>query len=388
MSMQIADGIFYVGVNDHQLDLFEGQYIVPNGMAYNSYVIMDEKIAVMDSVDVHFGEEWIANLAAVLDGRAPDYLVVQHMEPDHGGSVSAFMDAYPKATVVASVGAFNMMRNYFGTSYEDRRIVVKEGFTLSLGSKELTFVAAPLVHWPEVMFTYDATDKVLFSADAFGKFGALDVEEDWDCEARRYYFGIVGKFGANVQKVLAKAAKLDIQTICPLHGPVLSEDLGHYLGLYQTWSAYEVETPGVVIAYTSVYGHTKAAVELLAQRLEEKGCPRVVVTDLARDDQAEALEDAFRHGHLVLATTTYNGGIYPAMHSFISHLLDHAFQRRTVALMENGSWMPAAAKGMRALMEQCKDIEFAESAVTLKGALDDDARAQIDALAEELAARF
>lgn len=386
--MQIADGIFYVGVNDHQLDLFEGQYIVPNGMAYNSYVIMDEKIAVMDSVDVHFGEEWIANLAAVLDGRAPDYLVVQHMEPDHGGSVSAFMDAYPKATVVASVGAFNMMRNYFGTSYEDRRIVVKEGFTLSLGSKELTFVAAPLVHWPEVMFTYDATDKVLFSADAFGKFGALDVEEDWDCEARRYYFGIVGKFGANVQKVLAKAAKLDIQTICPLHGPVLSEDLGHYLGLYQTWSAYEVETPGVVIAYTSVYGHTKAAVELLAQRLEEKGCPRVVVTDLARDDQAEALEDAFRHGHLVLATTTYNGGIYPAMHSFISHLLDHAFQRRTVALMENGSWMPTAAKGMRALMEQCKDIEFAESAVTLKGALDDDARAQIDALAEELAARF
>lgn len=386
--MQIADGIFYVGVNDHQLDLFEGQYIVPNGMAYNSYVIMDEKIAVMDSVDVHFGEEWIANLAAVLDGRAPDYLVVQHMEPDHGGSVSAFMDAYPKATVVASVGAFNMMRNYFGTSYEDRRIVVKEGFTLSLGSKELTFVAAPLVHWPEVMFTYDATDKVLFSADAFGKFGALDVEEDWDCEARRYYFGIVGKFGANVQKVLAKAAKLDIQTICPLHGPVLSEDLGHYLGLYQTWSAYEVETPGVVIAYTSVYGHTKAAVELLAQRLEEKGCPRVVVTDLARDDQAEALEDAFRHGHLVLATTTYNGGIYPAMHSFISHLLDHAFQRRTVALMENGSWMPTAAKGMRALMEQCKDIEFAESAVTLKGALDDDTRAQIDALAEELAARF
>ncbi len=386
--MRIADDIFYVGVNDHQLDLFEGQYIVPNGMAYNSYVIMDEKIAVMDSVDVHFGEEWIANLAAVLDGRAPDYLVVQHMEPDHGGSVSAFMDAYPKATVVASVGAFNMMRNYFGTGYEDRRIVVKEGFTLSLGSKELTFVAAPLVHWPEVMFTYDATDKVLFSADAFGKFGALDVEEDWDCEARRYYFGIVGKFGANVQKVLAKAAKLDIQTICPLHGPVLSEDLGHYLGLYQTWSAYEVETPGVVIAYTSVYGHTKAAVELLAQRLEEKGCPRVVVTDLARDDQAEALEDAFRHGHLVLATTTYNGGIYPAMHSFISHLLDHAFQRRTVALMENGSWMPAAAKGMRALMEQCKDIEFAESAVTLKGALDDDARAQIDALAEELAARF
>lgn len=386
--MRIADDIFYVGVNDHQLDLFEGQYIVPNGMAYNSYVIMDEKIAVMDSVDVHFGEEWIANLAAVLDGRAPDYLVVQHMEPDHGGSVSAFMDAYPKATVVASVGAFNMMRNYFGTSYEDRRIVVKEGFTLSLGSKELTFVAAPLVHWPEVMFTYDATDKVLFSADAFGKFGALDVEEDWDCEARRYYFGIVGKFGANVQKVLAKAAKLDIQTICPLHGPVLSEDLGHYLGLYQTWSAYEVETPGVVIAYTSVYGHTKAAVELLAQRLEEKGCPRVVVTDLARDDQAEALEDAFRHGHLVLATTTYNGGIYPAMHSFISHLLDHAFQRRTVALMENGSWMPTAAKGMRALMEQCKDIEFAESAVTLKGALDDDARAQIDALAEELAARF
>ena len=385
---QIADGIIYIGVNDHDIDLFEGQYIVPNGMAYNSYAIVDEKIAIMDSVDASFGDEWFANIDAALGGRTPDYLVVQHMEPDHGANVAAFMERYQDAQVVASMGAFNMMQNYFGTKFEGRSVVVKEGSTLSLGARELTFVAAPNVHWPEVIFTYDARDKVLFSADAFGKFGALDVEEDWDCEARRYYFGIVGKFGPAVQKVLAKAAGLDIEVICPLHGPVLSENLGHYLQQYQTWSSYGVETPGVVIAYSSVYGHTKEAVELLEAKLREKGCPRVVVTDLARDDQAETVEDAFRHGHLVLATTTYCGGIFPAMDQFIHHLIDHAFQKRTVAFVENGTWMPAAAKKMRALMEECPDITFAEKSVTVKGALSDESRAQIDALAEELAAQF
>jgi len=385
---QIADGIFYIGVNDHQLDLFEGQYIVPNGMAYNSYVIVDEKIAVMDSVEAHFGDEWLAKLREVLGERTPDYLIVQHMEPDHSANITTFMEAYPEATVVGSIGAFNMMQNYFGTKFEGRNLVVKEGATLSLGAKELTFLMAPNVHWPEVMFTYDAADQVLFTADAFGKFGALDVEEDWDCEARRYYFGIVVKFGPSVQKALAKTAKLDIKVICPLHGPILSENLEHYLGQYQTWSTYGVETAGVVIAYSSVYGHTKEAVELLAAKLEEKGCPRVVVTDLARDDQAEAVEDAFRHGHLVLATTTYCGGVFPAMHEFIHHLLDHDFQKRTVAFVENGSWMPTATKGMRALMEQCKGMTFAEHSVTIKGSLNDDSRAQIDALAEELAAQF
>ena len=385
---QIVDGIVYIGVNDHDIDLFEGQYIVPNGMAYNSYAIIDDKVAIMDSVDANFGDEWLANIAEALGDRTPDYLIVQHMEPDHGANVATFMERFPEAQVVASVGAFNMMQNYFGTKFEGRSIVVKEGSTLSLGTRELTFVAAPNVHWPEVIFTYDAHDKVLFSADAFGKFGALDVEEDWDCEARRYYFGIVGKFGGPVQKVLAKAANLDIQVICPLHGPILTENLEHYLGQYQTWSSYGVETPGVVIAYSSVYGHTKEAVELLEAKLKEKGCPRVVVTDLARDDQAEAVEDAFRHGHLVLATTTYCGGIFPAMDQFIHHLLDHAFQKRTVAFVENGSWMPTAAKGMRALMEQCADITFAENTVTIKGALNDDSRAQIDALATELAAQF
>lgn len=386
--MQIADGVFYIGVNDHQLDLFEGQYIVPNGMAYNSYVIIDEKIAVMDSVGEEFGDEWLAKLEAVLDGRTPDYLIVQHMEPDHSSNMTMFTDKYPEATIVASVGAFNMMQNYFGTKFEGRSLQVKEGSTLSLGSKELTFIAAPNVHWPEVIFTYDAADKILFSADAFGKFGALDVDEPWDCEARRYYFGIVGKFGKNVQAVLKKVAKYDVQTICPLHGPVLTEDLDHYLGLYQTWSAYGVETPGVVIAYTSVYGHTKEAVELLANKLKEKGCPRVVVTDLARDDMAEAVEDAFRHGILVLATTTYCGGYFPTMHDFISHLEDHAYQKRTIAFMENGSWMPAATKGMKAATDKLADIEYAEHGVTIKGALNDDSRAQIDALAEELAAKF
>ena len=386
--MHIADGIQYVGVNDHNIDLFEGQYVVPNGMAYNSYVLIDDKIAVMDSVDAHFGDEWLAKLEAVLDGRTPDYLIVQHMEPDHSGSITLFTDKYPESTIVGSIGAFNMMKNYFGTGFEDRRIVVKEGSTLSLGEKELTFVAAPLVHWPEVMFTYDATDRVLFSADAFGKFGALDVDEPWACEARRYYFGIVGKFGAAVQKVLANAAQLDIQTICPLHGPVLSENLGYYLDLYNTWSAYEVETPGVCIAYTSVYGHTKEAVELLAKELEAKGCPKVAVSDLARDDMAEAVEDAFRYGTLVLATTTYNGGFFPIMHDFISHLVDHAYQNRTIAFVENGSWMPTAAKGMKALTDKLAKIEYAENQVTIKGALNDDSRAQIEALATELAAKF
>ncbi len=386
--MQIADGITYIGVNDHQLDLFEGQYIVPNGMAYNSYLIASDKIAVMDGVDGHFVDEWMGKLEAALDGRTPDYLIVQHMEPDHSGSIEAFAERYPEATIVASMGAFNMMLNYFGTKFEGRNMIVKEGSTLSLGAKELRFIAAPNVHWPEVIFTYDETDKVLFSADAFGKFGALDVDEDWDCEARRYYFGIVGKFGKNVQAVLKKVAALEVEAICPLHGPILSENLEHYIGQYQTWSSYGVETAGVVIAYTSVYGHTKEAVELLAKTLEEKGCPRVVVTDLARDDQAEAVEDAFRHGHLVLATTTYCGGVFPAMHAFIHHLIDHDFQNRIVALVENGSWMPTAAKGMRALMEECKNITFTEHSVTIKGSLSDDSRAQIDALADELVAQF
>ena len=385
---QIADGVFYIGVNDHQLDLFEGQYIVPNGMAYNSYVLIDEKIAVMDGVDGNFVDEWLGNLEGALDGRTPDYLIVQHMEPDHSGSIQAFVERYPEATIVGSTGAFNMMLNYFGTKFEGHNMLVKEGSTLSLGTKELTFIAAPNVHWPEVIFTYDAADKVLFSADAFGKFGALDVDEDWDCEARRYYFGIVGKFGKNVQAALKKVAKFDVEVICPLHGPILSEDLDHYIGQYQTWSSYGVETEGVVIAYTSVYGHTKEAVELLEAKLKEHGCPRVVVTDLARDDQAEAVEDAFRHGHLVLATTTYCGAYFPAMHEFIHHLLDHDFQNRMVAFVENGSWGPVAAKGMRADMEKCKGITFAENTVTIKGSLNDASRAQIDALAKELAAQF
>ena len=385
---RIADGIYYIGVNDHQLDLFEGQYIVPDGMAYNSYVIVDEKIAVMDCVGSDFADEWLGKLEEVLDGRTPDYLIVQHMEPDHSANLTVFTERYPEAQVIGTIGAFNMMQNYFGTRFAGRSRIVKDGETLSLGTHELTFLTAPLVHWPEVMFTYDATAKVLFSADAFGKFGALDVDQPWDCEARRYYFGIVGKFGKNVQAALAKLDGRDIEAVCPLHGPILSEDLDHYFGQYRTWSSYGVETPGVLIAYTSVYGHTKEAVAFLEEKLLEKGCPRVVVTDLARDDQAEAVEDAFRHGVLVLATTTYNGGFFPPMHDFINHLIDHAFQNRLVAFMENGSWMPAAAKGMCALMEQCAGIEFAEHGVTVKGALDDASRAQIDALAEELAARF
>ena len=382
--MKITDSIAYIGVNDHEIDLFEGQYAVPNGMAYNSYVVIDEKTAVMDSVDANFGSEWLGNLAAALDGKAPDYLIVQHMEPDHSANITRFMDSFPNAQVVATAKAFDMMQNFYGQSYEDRRIVVKEGDELSLGARTLRFIAAPMVHWPEVMMTYDAADKVLFSADAFGKFGALDVEEDWACEARRYYFGIVGKFGKQVQAVLNKAAALDIQAICPLHGPMLTEDLGYYLGLYKTWSAYEVETEGVAIAYCSVYGHTKEAAELLAAELEAAGCPKVAVSDLARDDMAEAVEDAFRYGALVLVSTTYNADMFPFMKEFIDHLADHAFQNRRVAFMENGTWAPNAAKAMRAKMEACKDIEFVEPVVTIKSALADDSRAAIKELAAAL----
>ncbi len=382
--MNVTDSIAYIGVNDHELDLFEGQYDVPNGMAYNSYVIRDEKVAVMDTVDANFGSEWLGNLAAALDGAAPDYLVVQHMEPDHSANITRFMSSYPNAQVVATAKAFDMLANFYGETYEDRRIVVKDGDELSLGGRTLRFIAAPMVHWPEVMFTYDEADKVLFSADAFGKFGALDVEEDWACEARRYYFGIVGKFGKQVQGVLAKAAALDIQAICPLHGPVLAENLSYYLGLYKTWSAYEVETEGVAIAYCSVYGHTKEAVELLAHELEAAGCPKVAVSDLARDDMAEAVEDAFRYGTLVLVSTTYNADMFPFMKTFIDHLADHAYQNRRVAFMENGSWAPTAAKAMRAKMEACKGIEFVEPVVTIKSALSDESRAAVRELAAAL----
>ena len=382
--MKISSDIKYVGVNDHKIDLFEGQYVVPNGMAYNSYVILDGKIAVMDTVDARFGHEWLDNVAAATGGKAPDYLVVQHMEPDHSANIVNFLSAYPKATVVSSQKAFQMMQNFFGKQFEDRRIVVKEGDTLSLGKHELRFVAAPMVHWPEVIVTYDATDKVLFSADGFGKFGALDVEEDWACEARRYYFGIVGKYGAQVQALLKKAATLDIQTICPLHGPVLTENLGYYLGLYDTWSSYGVESDGVMIAYTSVYGHTKAAVELLAEKLKAKGCPKVVVCDLAREDMAEAVEDAFRYGKLVLATTTYNADIFPFMRTFIEHLTERGYQNRTIALMENGSWAPLAAKVMRSMFENSKNITILEPVIKMTSAMNDDTKAAIDKVSDEL----
>ena len=382
--MTISNDIKYAGVNDHEIDLFEGQYHVPNGMAYNSYVIIDEKIAVMDTVDKHFAEEWLGNLSKLFDGRKPDYLIVQHMEPDHSANIDRFLNEYPEAVVVSSAKAFAMMKNFFGKEYEDRRIVVGEGSTLSLGSHELTFVTAPMVHWPEVIVTYDSFDKVLFSADGFGKFGALDVEEDWDCEARRYYIGIVGKYGAQVQALLKKAAALDIQTICPLHGPVLKEDLGHYLGLYDIWSSYRVESEGVVIAYTSVNGNTKAAAELLARRLEEKGCKKVVLHDLARADMAEAVEDAFRYGKLVLATTTYNADIFPFMREFIQHLTERGYKNRTIGLMENGSWAPTAAKVMRGMLEGCKGITFTDTAVRIMSALNDENREQIEALAAEL----
>ena len=382
--MTITNDIRYIGVNDHQVDLFEGQYVVPNGMSYNSYAIMDEKIAIMDTVDQNFTDEWLQNIETTLDGRQPDFLVVHHMEPDHSANIHAFLTAYPTATVVSSAKAFTMMKQFFGTDYADRRIVVGEGSTLCLGKHTLTFVTAPMVHWPEVIVSYDSCDKVLFSADGFGKFGALDIEEDWACEARRYYIGIVGKYGAQTQALLKKAASLDIAIICPLHGPILTENLGYYINLYDIWSSYKVEEEGVVIAYTSVYGHTKKAVELLAQKLTEHGCPKVSVADLARDDMAEAVEDAFRYSKLVLATTTYNGDVFPFMKEYIHHLTERNYQNRTVAFMENGSWAPVAAKVMAKMLEGSKNLTIAENNVKIFSALSDESRAQIDALAEEL----
>ena len=381
--MTVTKDIRYIGVNDHQVDLFEGQYVVPNGMAYNSYVILDEKTAVMDTVDQHFTDAWLANLEAALEGRKPDYLIVQHMEPDHSAGIDIFLNRYPEAVVVSSAKAFGMMQNFFGHDYADRRIVVGEGSTLSLGKHTLTFVTAPMVHWPEVIVTYDTYDKVLFSADGFGKFGALDVEEDWACEARRYYIGIVGKYGAPVQTLLKKAANLEIATICPLHGPVLRSNLGYYLNLYNIWSSYAVEDEGVVIAYTSVYGNTKAAAELLAQELESRG-QKVALQDLARCDMAEAVEDAFRYSKLVLATTTYNGDIFPFMRTFIDHLTERSYQNRTVAFMENGSWAPTAVKIMKGMLEKSKNLTFVEPNVRILSALNEDSRAQIRALAEAL----
>lgn len=384
--MTITESIKYVGINDHDIDLFEGQYIVPNGMAYNSYVILDEKIVVMDSVDQHFGEEWISNIKGVLGDKAPDYLVVQHMEPDHSANITTFMDAYPTATIVSSAKAFTMMKNFFGTDYADRQLVVSEGSKLELGKHTLTFITAPMVHWPEVIMTYDDFDKVLFSADGFGKFGANDVvdPEGWACEARRYYFGIVGKYGAQVQAVLKKASALDIQIICPLHGPVLNEDLGYYLDTYNTWSSYGVESEGVVIAYTSVYGNTKKAVELLEAKLLEKGCPKVAVSDLARDDMAEVVEDAFRYGKIILATTTYNGNIFPFMKEFINSLTERGFKNRTVGFIENGSWAPVAAKTMKSMLEGCANLTFTDTTVSIMSAVKEENLAQIDALAEEI----
>ncbi len=375
--MTITNDIRYIGVNDHAVDLFEGQYVVPNGMSYNSY-------AIMDTVDKNFTQPWMENLKAVLGARKPDYLVVQHMEPDHSANIANFLAAYPETIVVSSAKAFQMMKNFFGDDYADRRIVVGEGDTLSLGKHTLTFVTAPMVHWPEVIVTYDSYDKVLFSADGFGKFGALDVEEDWACEARRYYIGIVGKYGVPVQALLKKAAALDIEKICPLHGPVLTENLGYYINLYDIWSSYNVESEGVVIAYTSVYGNTKAAVELLAQKLEENGCPKVVVNDLARCDMAEAVEDAFRYGKLVLATTTYGGDIFPFMHTFLHHLSERCYQNRTVAMIENGSWLPMAAKVMKKLLEGCKNIQYTHNNVRILSAMTKENEAQIEALAKEL----
>lgn len=382
--MKITNDIVYIGVNDHEIDLFEGQYVVPNGMSYNSYAILDDKIAVMDTVDANFGEEWLDNLTKVLGGRKPDYLIVQHMEPDHSANIANFMAAFPEATIVSSAKAFAMMKAFFGTDWQERQIVVKEGDTLDLGHHVLTFVAAPMVHWPEVIVTYDSLDKVLFSADGFGKFGALDADEDWACEARRYYIGIVGKYGAPVQALLKKAASLDIAKICPLHGPVLDENLGYYLNLYNIWSSYDVESEGVVIAYTSVYGHTKEAVTLLADMLKARGCPKVTVTDLARDDMAEAVEDAFRYGKLVLATTTYNCEIFPFMQTFINHLTERNYQKRTVGLIENGSWVPMAAKVMQSLLAGAKDVKILEPIVTIRSALSDESRASLESLADAL----
>lgn len=382
--MKITDDIKYVGVNDHQTDLFEGQYIVPNGMAYNSYVILDEKIAVMDTVDINFKEEWLSNIAGVLGDRKPDYLVVQHMEPDHSANIQNFLEVYPDAVVVGNAKTFTMMEQFFALDASVKKLVVADRDTLELGKHTLTFVFAPMVHWPEVMVSYDSTDKVLFSADGFGKFGALDVEEDWDCEARRYYIGIVGKYGAQVQKLLKEASALDIEIICPLHGPILTENLGHYIEKYDIWSSYRAENEGVMIAYASVYGNTKKAVELLAAKLEEKGCPRVVVADLAREDMAECVEDAFRHDKLVLASVTYNADVFPFMKTFIHELLERNYQNRTVAFMENGTWAPVANKVMAGMLEKCKNITYADTSVTVKSTLNEESTAAIEKLAEEL----
>ncbi|MCI5944724.1 MAG: MBL fold metallo-hydrolase [Eubacterium sp.] len=384
MYNNVTNDIFYIGVNDHHIDLFEGQYDVPNGMAYNSYVVMDEQITVFDTVDAHFGEVWLNNLKEVLGDKTPDYLIVQHMEPDHSANILAFANAYPDAKIVGNAKTFTMINQFFGHDFTYRRVVVKDGETLSTGNHTFTFVFAPMVHWPEVMLTYDSTDKVLFSADAFGKFGALDVEEDWACEARRYYFGIVGKYGMMVQKLLKKAAGLDIQTICPLHGPILDSNLGYYLDLYNTWSSYGVESEGTLICYTSVYGNTKKAVELLAAKLEAEGCPKVVVNDLARCDMAEAVEDAFRYGKIILATTTYNGDIFPFMREFIADLAERGYQNRKIGLIENGTWGPTAAKIMRTSLEKGKNITFAEPVVTIKSAMTKENEEEIAALAKEM----
>lgn len=384
--MRITDDILYVGVNDHNIDLFEGQYIVPNGMAYNSYVINDEKIAVMDTVDAAFGDEWLKNIADVLNGATPDYLIIQHMEPDHSANIQKFLEVYPNIKVVGNAKTFTMIGNFFRDLKlaDENKLEVKNKDTLTLGKHELTFVFAPMVHWPEVMVTYDSKDKVLFSADGFGKFGALDVEEDWDCEARRYYVGIVGKYGAQVQNLLKVAATLDIQTICPLHGPVLTENLEHYIGQYNTWSSYGTESEGIMIAYTSVYGNTKKAVELLAEKLKEKGCPKVVVTDLAREDMAEAVEDAFRYGKIVLASTTYNGDVFPLMKTFIEHLTERNYQNKTIGLIENGSWASMAGKVMTGMFEKSKNITWLETSVKIMSSMDEQNKADIEKMAEEL----
>lgn len=382
--MKITDDIKYIGVNDHDIDLFEGQYIVENGMAYNSYAVIDDKIAIMDTVDAYFTDEWLENIEKALGGRTPDYLIIQHMEPDHSANITNFVDRYPNVKIVASAKAFVMMKNFFGIDFSDKSIVVGEGDTLNLGKHTLSFITAPMVHWPEVIVTYDNFDKVLFSADGFGKFGALDVDEDWACEARRYYFGIVGKYGAQVQSLLKKAAALDIKTICPLHGPVLKENLEYYIDLYNTWSSYGVESEGVVIAYTSVYGNTKKAAEELAEELKSKGCEKVSVNDLARCDMAEAVEDAFRYGKLVLATTTYNADIFPFMREFINHLTERNFQNRKIGLIENGSWAPMAAKVMKASFEKSKNITFCDTVVKINSALNDESKAELEKLAEEI----
>lgn len=384
MTMKVTDSIIYVGVNDHDIDLFEGQYIVPDGMSYNSYVIKDEKTAVMDTVDGNFTEEWMKNIADALDGAEPDYLIIQHMEPDHAASIPDFVKAYPNVTVVSNAKAFTMMKNFFRDMELAHTLVVKEGDTLELGSHVLNFVFAPMVHWPEVMVTYESTEKVLFSADGFGKFGALDVEDEWDCEARRYYIGIVGKYGMQVQNLLKKASALDIQIICPLHGPVLTEDLGHCIDLYDTWSSYRPENDGVMIAYTSVYGNTKKAVEILADKLKEKGCEEVEVCDLAREDMAEAVEEAFKHGKLVLATTTYNNDIFPFMRSFIEHLTERNYQKRTLGIIENGSWAPTAAKVMTGMFEKSKEITWLETSVKIMSSVSEENLEQLDQMAEEL----